>query len=92
MRLYDYAASGNCYKVRLLFALLGTPYERVAIDIFAGDTERVTRSVRRGTSEGAENSLMRFVVYVPSGASTAPSRELRPHAAVSDSAAVGQRG
>jgi glutathione S-transferase len=38
MRLYDYAASGNCYKVRLLLALLGQPYERVAVDIFAGDT------------------------------------------------------
>jgi glutathione S-transferase len=38
MKLYDYAASGNCYKVRLLLALLGTPYERVPIDIFAGDT------------------------------------------------------
>jgi glutathione S-transferase len=38
MRLYDYAASGNCYKARLLLALLGQPYERVAIDIFAGET------------------------------------------------------
>jgi len=38
MRLYDYAASGNCYKVRLLLALLGRAYERVAVDIFAGDT------------------------------------------------------
>ena len=38
MRLYDYTASGNCYKVRLLLALLGRQYERVAIDIFAGDT------------------------------------------------------
>jgi glutathione S-transferase len=38
MRLYDYAASGNCYKVRLLFALLGREYERVPVDIFAGDT------------------------------------------------------
>jgi glutathione S-transferase len=38
MRLYDYAASANCYKVRLLLALLGTPYERVPVDIFAGDT------------------------------------------------------
>ena len=38
MRLYDYAASANCYKARLLLALLGRPYERVAIDIFAGDT------------------------------------------------------
>ena len=38
MRLYDYAASGNCYKVRLLLALLGRDCERVPIDIFAGDT------------------------------------------------------
>ena len=38
MRLHDYAASGNCYKVRLLLALLGCDYERVAVDIFAGDT------------------------------------------------------
>jgi len=38
MRLHDYAASGNCYKARLLLALLGRPYERVAVDIFGGDT------------------------------------------------------
>jgi glutathione S-transferase len=38
MRLYDYDASGNCFKVRLLLALLGTGYERVPVDIFAGDT------------------------------------------------------
>jgi glutathione S-transferase len=38
MRLHDYAASGNCYKVRLLLALLDRPYERVAVDIFGGDT------------------------------------------------------
>jgi glutathione S-transferase len=38
MRLYDYAASANCYKVRLLLANLGREYERVPVDIFAGDT------------------------------------------------------
>ncbi len=38
VRLYDYAASGNCYKVRLALAQLDVPYERVPIDIFAGDT------------------------------------------------------
>src|SRR6266705_3370926 len=36
--LYDYVASANCYKVRLLLGQLGRPYERVPIDIFAGDT------------------------------------------------------
>ena len=38
MRLHDYAGSGNCYKVRLLLALLGRGYERVRVDIFAGET------------------------------------------------------
>ena len=38
MHLYDYAASGNCYKARLALALLERNYERVAVDIFAGDT------------------------------------------------------
>jgi glutathione S-transferase len=38
MRLHDHAASGNCYKARLLLSLLDLPYERVEVDIFAGDT------------------------------------------------------
>ena len=38
MRLYDYAASANCYKVRLLLAHLGVDVERVPVDIFAGGT------------------------------------------------------
>ena len=38
LTLYDYAASGNCFKVRLLLAQLGIEYERVPIDIFDGDT------------------------------------------------------
>jgi glutathione S-transferase len=38
LRLFDYVASANCYKVRLLLAQLGCGYERVPIDIFGGDT------------------------------------------------------
>jgi glutathione S-transferase len=38
LRLYDYGPSPNCYKVRLLLAQLGREYERIPIDIFAGDT------------------------------------------------------
>ena len=38
LRLYDYVASGNCYKVRLLLAQLDLPYERVPVDIFDGGT------------------------------------------------------
>ena len=38
LRLYDYPASCNCYKVRLLLSRLGRDYERVPVDIFDGDT------------------------------------------------------
>lgn len=37
MKLYDRDVSGNCYKVRLLLALLGEPYERVPVDMAAGE-------------------------------------------------------
>ena len=33
MLLYDNAVSGNCYKVRLLLAHLGKPYERRALSV-----------------------------------------------------------
>lgn len=38
LRLYDHPVSGNCYKVRLLLANLGQPYERVNVDLFAAQT------------------------------------------------------
>ncbi|WP_294100855.1 glutathione S-transferase family protein [Sphingomonas sp.] len=36
--LHEYAPSGNCYKIRLTAAHLGTPIERRAYDIIAGET------------------------------------------------------
>jgi glutathione S-transferase len=36
--LHEYAASGNCYKVRLTAALLGLTLERREYDIMAGET------------------------------------------------------
>ena len=38
LRLYDYLPSGNGYKVRLLLAQLGMPYELVTLDIVKGET------------------------------------------------------
>lgn len=38
LRLYDYHDSGNGYKVRLLLAQLGLPYEYVEKDIMKGET------------------------------------------------------
>jgi glutathione S-transferase len=36
--LFEYAPSGNCYKVRLILTQLGLPFERVAIDTKKGET------------------------------------------------------
>ncbi|MES2042538.1 MAG: glutathione S-transferase family protein [Pseudomonadota bacterium] len=36
--LHEYAASGNCYKIRLAAAHLGIPLERREYDIMAGET------------------------------------------------------
>jgi glutathione S-transferase len=38
MILHEYAASGNCYKIRLTAALLGLPIERREYDIMLGET------------------------------------------------------
>lgn len=37
MKLYDMELSGNCYKIRLMCALLGLSYESVPIDIWKGE-------------------------------------------------------
>jgi len=38
MTLYDFLYSGNGYKVRLLLALLGTPFRLIECDIMQGET------------------------------------------------------
>jgi glutathione S-transferase len=38
LTLHEYAASGNCYKIRLTAALLGLPLERREYDILKGET------------------------------------------------------
>ncbi len=42
MRLYDSAISGNCYKVRLMLAHLGIPFERVPVDVTSREDRRRT--------------------------------------------------
>jgi glutathione S-transferase len=37
MKLYDMELSGNCYKVRLMCALLGLQYESAAVDLWKGE-------------------------------------------------------
>ncbi|HXH98356.1 MAG TPA: glutathione S-transferase family protein [Gaiellaceae bacterium] len=56
MLLYDSPVSGNCYKVRLLLAHLGLPYERHTVDV-------VDRSDRRALL-GALNPALRVPTLV----------------------------
>lgn len=37
IKLYDFALSGNCHKVRMMLAMLGLEYERVNIDLTKRD-------------------------------------------------------
>jgi glutathione S-transferase len=50
VRLYNSQDSGNCYKVRLLLALLEIPYERVELDV-------IDRSNRREVLGGKNPAL-----------------------------------
>ena len=59
-RLYDYPSSGNCYKVRLLLSHLGIEYDRVPVDIFAGETMTPEHAARNP-------ALTTPVLELPSG-------------------------
>ena len=37
-QLYEYAPSGNCYKIRLALHQLSLPFERIAVDMQNGET------------------------------------------------------
>jgi glutathione S-transferase len=50
VKLYDAERSGNCYKIRLTLSLTGTPYERVAVNLAAG--EQQTAAFRRLNPRG----------------------------------------
>ena len=39
LTLYDLDRSGNCYKIRLLLAMLGLPYARINVDTTAGESQ-----------------------------------------------------
>jgi glutathione S-transferase len=46
VKLYDYGPSANCLKARLLLGLLGLEYDRVAVDIFAGESQAAEHLAR----------------------------------------------
>jgi hypothetical protein len=54
VRLSDHAASGNCYRVRLLVALLGRDYERIPVDITERRPELVPARLALAATAGFE--------------------------------------
>ena len=66
MLLYDNASSGNCYKVRLLLAHLGIPYERHELDV-------VDRSNRPDVLDGLNPSLRVPTIVLDDGRSIGES-------------------
>ncbi|MGH3030451.1 MAG: glutathione S-transferase family protein [Gaiellaceae bacterium] len=68
-KLYDYAGSGNCYKVRLLLAQLGLEYERIPIDIFAGESTTPAHLARNPAGRTP-------VLELPSGETIAESNAI----------------
>jgi glutathione S-transferase len=66
MLLYDSPVSGNCYKVRLLLAHLGIPYERRAMDV-------VDRSNRPEVLGGLNPSLRVPTLVLDDGSPLAES-------------------
>jgi glutathione S-transferase len=86
LRLYDYPPSCNCYKVRLLLSHLGTPYERVPVDIFGGQTltdeygrvnpARMTPVLRTSDGEHLPESAA-ILVYLARGTAYLPEDPLQ---------------
>jgi glutathione S-transferase len=80
--LHEYAASGNCYKVRLTAALAGVPVERREYDIMKGET-RTPEFLAEINSNGRIPTLQigdRFIpesnaacYYIASGSSLIPT-------------------
>ena len=42
IHLYDFLPSGNCYKIRLLLKRLDIPFERIDVNILAGQSRNTT--------------------------------------------------
>jgi glutathione S-transferase len=73
--LHDYELSGNCFKVRLLLALLGLPYRRVPVDFHPGREHKSARFL------ASVNPLGQLPVIDDDGLLLADSRRILVHLA-----------
>ena len=86
MHLFDYLDSGNGYKVRLLLAQLGRPYEWTNLDLDAGES-RTPEFLKRnpngriptlelddGTNLAESNAIL---LYLAEGTPLLPDRSAR---------------
>jgi glutathione S-transferase len=81
--LYDYVASANCLKARMTLSLLGIEHERVAMNLFAGET--LTEAFRTTSPSGRVPVLVlpdgtklpesnAIVLFVADGSELMPQR------------------
>jgi glutathione S-transferase len=82
LTLYDYGPSANCLKVRVLLRQLGIDYERVPVDIFAGESKtdeyRTLNPAGRTPALGLENGRAlaesnAILLYVAEGTPLVPA-------------------
>ena len=63
MKLYDFELSGNCYRVRLLLALLGLKHEVVTVNgqrLAAGDAAKLTGEPAIQLTDGDHAEVLVF--------------------------------
>jgi glutathione S-transferase len=87
VRLHDYLPSGNGYKVRLLLAQLGIPFQRIEYDIARGETrtkeflENVNANGRVPVLETEDGTLLpesdAILFYLAEGTPYLPEDRLR---------------
>jgi glutathione S-transferase len=82
MLLYDNRTSGNCYKVRLLFAHLGLEYERRELDV-VDRSNRLEAHLEGGAFlVGQRYSIADIALYAYTHVAGEGGFELEPYPAI----------
>src|ERR671934_1282 len=101
LQLYDYPASANCLKVRLLLRHLEIEWERLPVDLFAGETKthdylalnpagRTPVLVTEGGEALPESGAI--LLYLAEGTPFLPQEGARPTFGIERAASVSSAG